>query len=105
MIRLAFRLLGLILLAGAFAALIIDGTRTIAGGSLSMTPLSETLLWAMPKFANLQPQIEHLNRYLWDPVTVTLLKLPTFAVAGVLGFLALALRQRKRTRIGYSNRD
>ncbi|MGP0059036.1 MAG: hypothetical protein ACLPID_07110 [Beijerinckiaceae bacterium] len=105
MIRLAFRLLGLILLAGAFTALIIDGTRTIAGGGLSMTPFGETLLWVAPKFSSLQPQIEHFNSYLWNPVTITLLRLPTFAIAGIIGFLALALSQKKRATIGYSSRD
>jgi uncharacterized membrane protein YgaE (UPF0421/DUF939 family) len=38
-------------------------------------------------------------------VTVTLLKLPTFAIAGILGFLAMALTQKKPARIGYSGRD
>ncbi|MGO9008271.1 MAG: hypothetical protein ACLQIQ_18665 [Beijerinckiaceae bacterium] len=105
MIRLAFRLLGLILLAGAFTALIIDGTRTIAGGSLSMTPFGEALIWVVPKWPSLQPQIEHFNSYLWDPMIVTLFRLPTFTIAGIIGFLALALSRKKRARIGYSSRD
>jgi hypothetical protein len=106
MIRFALRLLGLILLAGAFAALIIDGTRTIAGGSLALTPFGTTLIWAMPlKFESLREQLQHLSPYLWDPVAVKLLALPTWAVAGTLGLLALALPRKKRSRIGYSSRD
>lgn len=106
MIRFILRLIGLVLLAGAFAALIVDGTRTIAGGSLVLTPLGQTLLWAMPlRLESLQAQIKHLNPYLWDPVAVKFLALPTWVVAGVLGCLVLALPRKRRSKIGYSNRD
>jgi hypothetical protein len=106
MIRFAFRLFGLILLAGAFAALVVDGTRTIAGGSLALTPFGATLLWAMPlKLEALHAQIQRFNPYLWDPVAVKVLALPTWAVAGFLGFLVLAFPRRKRSKIGYSSRD
>ena len=48
MFRLTFRFLGLLLLAAAFAALVIDGTRSIAGGALSLSALGQTLSWLMP---------------------------------------------------------
>jgi hypothetical protein len=106
MIRLVFRILGLILLAAAFAALIVDGTRSIAAGSFITTSLAETLLWAFPsKIEGLKPQIQHLNPYLWDPIMVDLLALPSWSIAGFIGFLAIAIAQRKPAKIGYSNRD
>ena len=42
MIRLLFRFLGVLLLAAAFAALIIDGTKSIAASAILYTPASDT---------------------------------------------------------------
>jgi hypothetical protein len=106
MIRLAFRVFGLILLAIAFVALVVDGTRSIAAGSFTVTSLAEALLWAIPgKIEGIKPQIQHLNPYLWDPIMIDLLALPLWSIAGFLGFLAVAIAQRKAVKIGYSNRD
>jgi hypothetical protein len=106
MIRLAFRVFGLILLAAAFAALVVDGTRSIAAGSLTTTSLAEALLWALPKqVEGMKPLILNINPYLWDPVMVDLLALPTWSIAGFIGFLAIAVAQSKPAKIGYSNRD
>lgn len=106
MIRLGLRLLGLLLLAGAFAALIIDGTRSIAGGALEFTSFGELLLWVVPKqLETLKTQLEHANRYLWDPVALRILALPTWSIAGFIGFLLIAIAQRRPRQIGYSNRD
>jgi hypothetical protein len=105
MLRFFFRVVGFLLLAGAFAALVIDGTRSIAGGMLSLTPLGKTIAWLAPeKFERLQPAIDHLNPFLWDPVMVRLLLLPTWLVIGILGTLIMALSQKPRAKIGYSSR-
>lgn len=106
MFRLTLRLIGLILLAGAFAALVIDGTRSIAGGMLSLTPLGQTMLWLMPqKFETLKPMIQHdVPRLLWDPVIVHVLAAPTWLVVGVLGVLVMLITQKRRPKIGYSSR-
>jgi hypothetical protein len=106
MFRLTLRLLGLLLLAGAFAALVIDGTRSIAGGVLSLTPLGQTMLWLMPnKFETLKPMVQHdVPKLLWDPVIVNLLLMPTWFVIGVIGLLVMLLTQKRRPKIGYSNR-
>ena len=39
MLRLLIRFMGLALLAGGFVALVVDGTRSLAGGSLYVTTL------------------------------------------------------------------
>lgn len=105
MFRFFFRTIGFFLLAGAFAALVIDGTRSIAGGVLSLTPLGTTLAWLAPaKFAALKPQIDHFNGFLWDPVIVHLLALPTWLVIGGLGTLIMVLTQKRRPKVGYSSR-
>jgi hypothetical protein len=106
MIRLGLRLLGLVLLAGAFAALIIDGTRSIAGGKVEFTSFGELLLWVVPKqLETLKTQLDHANHYLWDPVALRLLALPTWSIAGFIGFLLIAIAQKKAPQIGYSSRD
>ena len=106
MFRLSFRLIALLLLAGAFAALVIDGTRSIAGGALSLTPLGQTLVWLMPeKFATLKPALQHaLPPFLWDPVMVKVLLMPTWLVIGVIGILLMLLTQKRRPKIGYTSR-
>lgn len=105
MFRFFFRLIGLFLLAGAFAALVIDGTRSIAGGMLSWTPLGKTIAWLAPaKMATLKPAIDGLNPFLWDPVMVHLLLLPTWLIVGLLGTLVMVATQKRQPKIGYSSR-
>lgn len=105
MFRFLLRTVGLFLLAGAFAALIIDGTRSIAGGALSLTSFGATLAWIAPdKFAGLKPALSHISPLLWDPVAVYLLMLPTWLLIGALGTLIMLAAQKPRPKIGYSNR-
>jgi len=105
MFRFLVRTLGLFLLAGAFAALVIDGTRSIAGAALSLTSFGATLAWIAPdKVAGLKPALSHISPLLWDPVAVRLLMLPTWLVIGGLGVLIMLASQKPRPKIGYSNR-
>jgi hypothetical protein len=106
MFRVTFRFLGLLLLAAAFAALVVDGTRSIAGGALSLATFEQTMLWLMPnKFPVLKEAAQHgLPSFLWNPVMVDVLKMPTWAVVGALGILLMLVSQKRRPKIGYSNR-
>ncbi len=106
MLRLGFRFLGLLLLAAAFASIVIDGTRSIAGNTLALTPLSQTIALAFPdKFQSLQTTVEkHVASFLWDPVLVSLLLLPAWLVFAGLGLLLLVLTQRRAPKIGYASR-
>jgi hypothetical protein len=106
MIRLILRAVGLVLFAAGFAALVIDGTRSIAGNRVLLTLFGQTVQWMIPaKFPLLQSIVERdLHPLLWDPVLVFVFKLPTSLVLGFCG-LVLLLLARKRTRsIGYSSR-
>lgn len=105
MLRLLFRALGVILLAFAFASLVVDGTRSIAADTLTLTPLSEALgTLGSGKVPAIQAAAQRLHPLLWDPVLETVLLLPIWAVAGALGALALLLTRRRRAPIGYSSR-
>ena len=83
MLRFSFRIAGILALASAFAALVIDGTRSIAGGAISVTFLGAVLKnWE----AEIQRVITtRLHPFLWDPVTLEVMRLPVWGVLGMGG--------------------
>jgi len=106
MLRLTFRFLGFLAVAAAFVALIIDGTQSIAGGTISLTPLGQTVSSLFPvQFKSLQPAVERtIHPFLWNPVLLTLFRLPVWLFIGAFGLFLLALTRKPAPKIGYSNR-
>ncbi|MGD0722939.1 MAG: hypothetical protein ABR970_18035 [Roseiarcus sp.] len=106
MIRLSFRFLALVALAGAFAACVIDGARSIADDRLSFTPMGATAYWAFPnKFPLMQAFVERrISPVLWDPILLRFLMLPTWAVLGALGAALFYALRRRPPPIGHSSR-
>jgi hypothetical protein len=105
MIRLTFRFLGMLLLAAAFAALIIDGTKSIAANAVIYTPTADIAAQMFPdKFKQLQPALERIHPVLWNPVMADLLRLPVWIIIAVFGMICLLLGRRPRPKIGYSSR-
>ena len=103
--RLFFRLVGLLLLAGAFAALVIDGTRSVATGAIDILSLDQTLLALSPQqFAKFRSVVQLKLPILWDPILTTILRLPTWSVLGALGLVLLAATRRRAPLIGYVRR-
>jgi hypothetical protein len=110
MIRFLLRTLGVVFLAAAFIFLVIDGTKSIAANALFpplLTPLNET--WTQlhdwvhaPSLQQLQPAIEQVSPWLWDPLTLAVLNAPTFAVIGAIGVILVVLARRKKPLIGYA---
>ena len=103
MIRFAFRFFGMLLLAGGFAALLYDGTRTIAANAIAITPLSDT--WNnfhSTSLQTLQNAVERSMPFLWDPVMRTVLAAPTCLVFAVLGLLLMLIGRKKKPVIGYA---
>lgn len=96
--RAFLRLLGLLFLAGAVVAAVIDGARMIADSRFFLTPLGQTWFQINAPSLNItQAAIErHVNPLLWDPVLLNLLLLPTTLVLGVLAVLFLLLGRPKR---------
>jgi hypothetical protein len=107
MIRFLFRFVGLWLLASAFVALIIDGTRSIAASRLIPTPLMD--LWLALHAASLQGlqawMEKSLPAWLWDAVVVYILWTPLFVVLAIIGILFILIGRRRARPIGYSSRD
>lgn len=105
MLRLLFRSIGFLCLAVAFAALIVDGTRSIAAGAPAILPLGETISALTPDIlTKMHTGIATHLPVLWDPVLVTLLLLPAWLVIGGLGILLIVLTRRPRQKIGYARR-
>ena len=98
MLRFLSRFIGLWCLAGALVALVVDGAKTIAAGSVVTTPLG--LLWFQVSPASLNAAQAGIQRnvhpFLWDPVIQTILQAPSFVVFGVLGILLMLAGRRKR---------
>ena len=105
MLRLLVRFIGLLSLAGGFAALIVDGTRSIAAGIVTQMALGQTLKWIAPaKFDLIKPTVQRLHPLLWDPILVDLLKVPTWAILAICGFMLIYAGRPPAPQIGYSSR-
>ena len=92
MLRWLVRAMGLLLLAGAFAAAVIDGARSLADQQLSLTSLGVALATLFPaKIAALPALAGKVHPLLWDPVLLSLLYVPTFLVLALLGVILMLL--------------
>lgn len=91
------RVFAYLLLAAAFAVLVIDATRFIESDKLVLTPLAQAgvVLVSMTPGA-IESFVEvHVPAFLWDPVCLWVLRLPAFLV---LAAIALALFRLARPR-------
>jgi hypothetical protein len=89
------RFIGLLLLAGGFIALIVDGTRSIAGGQLLVTTLRRGLSETVPGvYQSLSTSIAEKSAFLWDPVATSLLIIPVSVALGGLGALCIVFSHR-----------
>ena len=109
MIGFILRFVGLWLIAGALVALVIDGTKTIAAGQLTVTPfgtswysISPTSLMATQAFV--QQTIEtYIGHWLWDPLIQWILMLPSWLVLGLLGGWLLYIGRKRRMRTAFAS--
>ncbi len=108
MIGFIARFIGLWLIAGALVALVVDGTKTIAASTLTVTPLgtawfsiSPSSLMAAQGF--IQQTVEaYVGHWLWDPLIQWILMLPTWLVLGLLGAWLLYAGRKRRMRAAFA---
>lgn len=103
MIRGLFRIIGLLLLAGAFIFLIYDGARSIADQVVRLTRLGE--LWNEVHQSSqlaLRTRLEEAAPWLWNNGVRLILEQPVWAVMGGLGLLLMLLFRARRPLIGYT---
>ena len=107
MFRFLFRFVGLWLLAGAFVALVIDGTRSITAGRIVIMPLAEAWLALHPSsIERLKQTVERdLPAWFWDQALVYVLYAPLWAVLAAIGLFLVFIGRRRQKPIGYSSRD
>lgn len=102
MFTLLVRLLGLFAIAGAVVGLVIDGTKSIAASTLTVTPLGQAWFTFAPEsLTAVQTAVAtHIETYVgawvWSPVIEFLLTLPTWLVLGALGSFLLLVGGRRR---------
>jgi hypothetical protein len=102
MFRFLARMLGLFLIAAGFVGLVIDGTRSIANGALTFTALGEVGYRLLgDRYLLLQPAIERIHPFLWDPILLSLTLAPAAVFALVLGAILLWLGRKPVEPIGY----
>jgi hypothetical protein len=105
MLRLLTRLIGLLLLAGGFIALIVDGTRSIAAGRLMVTSINRGASAVFPGlYQSIQSSVENLSAFLWDPVLTTLMTAPVSVAFGGVGALLILLSHRRQAPLYYARR-
>ncbi len=103
MIRGFFRLIGLVILACGFLALVYDGARSIADQAPRLTRAGD--LWNDINQASqvaFKASVEASAPWLWGPLNTAVLDQPVWAVFGVLGILILLLFRRSKPLIGYA---
>jgi hypothetical protein len=101
-IRFFFRFLAVVSLAAAVILAVVDATRSIAASEIVLTPLGTSWFAVSPGTLNLAQAL--VQRYvfpsLWDPLIVSILNLPGFAVFLVLALLFYAIGRRPARRLG-----
>ncbi len=102
MLRLLSRFLGLVLLAGGFGALIVDGTRSIAGEKLLITPLRKALTELFPIFfESLQAGDAGVSGLVWRPLISVLMYLPVSLTLCGLGAALIVLSHKRVAPLGH----
>jgi hypothetical protein len=103
MFRFLARSLGLLLIAAGFVGLVIEGTRSIANGAVSFTPLGEVAFRLFPgSFPLIEPAVtRHVHPLLWDPVLLQFFLVPASVLGFVLGAFLLWLGRKREEPVGY----
>jgi len=107
MIAFLSRFFGIWLIAGALVAVVVDGAKTIAAASLTMTQLGFTWFTLSPGTLMaakgfIQQNLEsYVGHWLWDPLIQWFLLLPTWAVLGAAGGTLAYLGRKRRFKAAY----
>jgi hypothetical protein len=105
MLRFLARLLGLLLMAGGFVALVYDGARSIANNAPRMTSVADLLAALFKdKAGALQTHVEGAAPWLWHILGLPLTLAPVCLVGLGLGAVLLWLGQPGREPIGFLTR-
>lgn len=104
MLRFFLRAFGFLLLACAFAAVIVDGTRSIAANGVVFTTVGQVLSASPDKLSALEAAAGRVHPWLRDPGLASLLLAPLWLVTGLAGAGLLLLTRPRRPAVGFSSR-
>jgi hypothetical protein len=100
--KLFFRLLALMSLSVAVICAVVDASRSLAASSLMLTPLLKG--WSDFAPASLSWLQAHIQQYLpafmWDPVMVWILNMPTEAILGVIAIMFYMIGAKRHRPFG-----
>jgi len=105
--RFLMRFIGLIALAGAFAAAVLDGARWIANGAWEPMSTGAALYRISPSaLDHLQAFVEaRIGAWAWNDVLVKALLTPAFLALTILSALLFFVSRPPAPIIGRSSRD
>lgn len=102
MFRFCCRLTGMLLLALVVILAMLDITRSITASSLVMTPLADS--WTSISPASFEAAKQGVETwaiaFVWDPVLLSILKLPSWLVLGLLSVILFWLGQQRSGGFG-----
>ncbi len=102
MVRFLLRMIGFVLAAAAFSALIVDGTRSVAAKHVMMFSLDETFGWFSPAaLASIKAVIDHAPQAA-RPMLSYALTLPTGLAALAIALVFLVTGRRPPKKIGFA---
>jgi hypothetical protein len=101
------RFVGLVALACAFAAAVVDGARWVVNGNFAPTSTGAAIYWLSPKaLASLQAVVEgRVGVWAWNEVLVRALLAPAFVALAIVSGLLFFLSRPPPPEVGYSSRD
>jgi hypothetical protein len=103
MIRFLFRMLGVLCLAVAFVAVVIDGTRSIAARELMVTDLQGSIGQVSDKMLASATAAAQDGPPVVSSLLALLLSQPTAICFGLLGIVLMLLgRRRHRRHVGFA---
>jgi len=100
--RFICRFAAMILLALAVVLAVLDITRSITASAPVMTPLMES--WSAISPSTLESAGQAVESwgvaFLWDPILLSILKLPSWLVLGLISVLLFWIGQRRASSVG-----
>jgi hypothetical protein len=94
---LVLRLFGLLLMAAAFVAFIVDGVKTIASNAIEITPFGEAWAEIYPASLDALKSLVEGSGYpvLWDPLLLSILTAPSWLILVFFGLFFQWLGRRR----------
>jgi hypothetical protein len=102
MIRLFFRFIALLSLAGAVVAAVVDSSRSIAASALSLTSFGEVWSGFAPDSLGRMQEIgpQYLGASVWSAISNFILAMPTVAILMFFAILFYAIGYKRQSRYG-----